>query len=57
MPLTPYLHRVVGRQDLSAADAYEAMSVILRGDSSVSLITAFLVALRMKGETASEILG
>ena len=57
MPLTPYLHRIVGREDLPAADAYEAMAVILRGEAPVSLITAFLVALRMKGETAGEILG
>jgi anthranilate phosphoribosyltransferase len=57
MPLTPYLHRVVGREDLPAGDAYEAMAIILRGEASISLITAFLVALRMKGETAREILG
>ncbi len=57
MPLTPYLHRVVRREDLPARDAYDAMSVILGGRASVPQIAAFLVALRMKTETAEEVLG
>lgn len=57
MTLIPFLHRVVGRQDLSAAEAQEAMAVILSGGASTAQIAAFLVALRMKGETAEELLG
>ncbi len=57
MPLTPYLHRVVGREDLPARDAHQAMSVILSGRATAAQIAAFLVALRMKSETAPEVLG
>ncbi|MDQ2948994.1 MAG: anthranilate phosphoribosyltransferase [Acidobacteriota bacterium] len=57
MPLLPYLQRVVSRENLSASDAREAMLAILTGDSSTAQIAAFLVALRMKGETSDELLG
>jgi anthranilate phosphoribosyltransferase len=57
MSLLPYLHRTVERQDLSAAQAQEAMAIILRGGASNPQISAFLVALRMKGETSAELLG
>jgi anthranilate phosphoribosyltransferase len=57
MSLIPYLHRAVGREDLDAAAAEEAMEVILSGQASTAQIAAFLVALRMKGETAGELIG
>ncbi|HWR51184.1 MAG TPA: anthranilate phosphoribosyltransferase [Bryobacteraceae bacterium] len=57
MSLAPYLHRVVGLESLSPEDAHAAMSVVLSGAASTPQLTAFLVALRMKGETAGEILG
>ncbi len=57
MSLIPYLHRAVGREDLDAAAAEEAMEVILSGHASTAQIAAFLVALRMKGETAGELIG
>jgi anthranilate phosphoribosyltransferase len=57
MSLIPYLHRAVGREDLDAAAAEEAMEVILSGGASTAQIAAFLVALRMKGETAGELIG
>ncbi len=57
MTLIPFLHRVVGRQHLSAAEAQQAMTVILSGNAATAQIAAFLVALRMKGETAEELLG
>jgi anthranilate phosphoribosyltransferase len=57
MSLLPYLHRVVKGENLSSAEALDAMSVILRGESSTAQITAFLVALSMKGETAEELEG
>jgi anthranilate phosphoribosyltransferase len=55
--LLPFLHRVVSRENLSAAEAREAMLAVLSGEATTSQIAAFLVALRMKGETADELLG
>ena len=57
MSLVGFLHRVVGREHLTAGEAEQAMSVILSGGASVAQIASFLVALRMKGETAEELLG
>lgn len=51
------MHRVAERADLTADQAREAMLDILGGGVSTTLIAAFLVALRMKGETAAELLG
>jgi anthranilate phosphoribosyltransferase len=48
---------VAGREHLNAADAEQAMQAILEGGASVAQIAAFLVALRMKGETAPELVG
>ena len=57
MPLLPYLHRVADRQNLSPADALEAMHSILSGEATAPQIAGFLVALRMKGETVEELVG
>jgi anthranilate phosphoribosyltransferase len=57
MPLTPFLHRVASGADLTSEEAYRAMSALLEGTSSDSLIAGFLVALKMKGETAVELAG
>lgn len=53
----PFLHAVIERRDLSAGEAYDAMLVILDGQATPAQIAAFLTALRMKGETAEELLG
>jgi anthranilate phosphoribosyltransferase len=53
----PYLHKVVSGASLDAAEARQAMLDILNGESTTPQIAAFLVALRMKGETAGELLG
>ena len=55
--LVPFLHRVAAGENLSAQDAEHAMSVLLEGGAGDALIAAFLVALRMKGETAAELAG
>ncbi len=55
--LLPFLHTVAEGRDLSVEDAHEAMLRILGGEVSTAQIAAFLVALRMKGETAEELLG
>lgn len=57
MALLEYLHRVAERQHLSAEQAHAAMSQLLGGHASAAEIGAFLVALRMKGETADELAG
>jgi anthranilate phosphoribosyltransferase len=57
MSLLPYLHRASEGEHLTAAEAYEAMSVLLAGEASDAVIAAFLTALKMKGETAAELAG
>jgi anthranilate phosphoribosyltransferase len=49
--------RLVKRQDLTEDEAAAAFEIIIRGDATPSQIAGFLVALRMKGETAEEIAG
>ena len=57
MSLLPYLHRVAAGSDLSGEEAREAMSVLLEGEAGEAEIAGFLVALKMKGETAAELAG
>jgi anthranilate phosphoribosyltransferase len=57
MSLLPYLIRLVSEHDLPAADAEAAMQTILRGEASHPQIAAFLIALKMKGETVEELVG
>jgi anthranilate phosphoribosyltransferase len=47
--------RVVGGSDLSAEEITQAMDAILGGAATPTQIAALLVALRMKGETATEL--
>jgi anthranilate phosphoribosyltransferase len=55
--LLPFLQRVTAAENLSSQDAHSAMSVILDGAATDPLLAAFLIALKMKGETASELAG
>lgn len=57
MSLLPFLHSVSSGEHLSSAEAHRAMSVILEGGATDATLGAFLVALRMKGETAAELAG
>ena len=57
MSLLPYLHRVAAGSDLSGQEAHQAMSVLLEGKAGEAEIAGFLVALKMKGETAAELAG
>ncbi len=57
MAFLSYLHRVCTRENLSAGEAREAMALILSGETSAVQVAAFLVALKVKGETPDEILG
>jgi len=57
MSLFPYLERVAERIDLTPGEAEAAMEVILDGAAGQAEMAAFLMALRMKGETAGELVG
>ncbi|HKJ04740.1 MAG TPA: anthranilate phosphoribosyltransferase [Geopsychrobacteraceae bacterium] len=49
--------KVVERQDLSEKEMVMVMDQIMGGDATPAQIGAFITALRMKGETVSEIVG
>ena len=51
------LQRVIDGRDLTRAEARAAMDTIMRGDATPAQIGGFLVALRLKRETADEIAG
>jgi anthranilate phosphoribosyltransferase len=51
------LSQLLERRDLSAAQAESAITKILQGDATPSQMTAFIVALRAKGETSVELEG
>jgi anthranilate phosphoribosyltransferase len=57
MSLLPFLYRLMDRESLPESEARHAMSAVLRGEATVAQIAAFLVALRMKGETPAELVG
>lgn len=51
------IKKIVDSKDLSENEAYVAMNEIIKGKGTESQIGAFLVGLRMKGETIDEITG
>jgi anthranilate phosphoribosyltransferase len=51
------LARILDGHDLGRDDAREVMDQIMRGEATPAQIGGFLVALRLKGETADEITG
>ncbi len=55
--LKPFIAKAINRQDLTAVEAEQAMNVIMTGQATPAQIAAYLVALRMKGETVEEITG
>jgi anthranilate phosphoribosyltransferase len=55
MTLKEMFTKLAARQDLDPAEAAKMMSTIMEGKASQAQIGAFLLALHMKGETASEI--
>lgn len=57
MAFLDYLHRVAAHSSLTSTEAEAALGMILEGEATVPQIAAFLVALRMKGETGDELLG
>lgn len=57
MDITQALESVVNKQDLAAAEMRAVMRQIMTGQATEAQIGAFLVALRMKGESIDEIAG
>ncbi len=55
--LEPFIAKAINRNDLTAEEAQEAMNIIMTGQATPAQIGAYLVALRMKGETVDEITG
>ncbi len=55
--LKPFIAKTINRTDLTADEAEQAMNVIMTGQATPAQIGAYLVALRMKGETIPEITG
>jgi anthranilate phosphoribosyltransferase len=51
------VHKAASHKDLSSGEAFAAVEEILYGKAPESLVSALLVALRMKGETVDEIVG
>ncbi|MFY8238096.1 MAG: anthranilate phosphoribosyltransferase, partial [Ilumatobacteraceae bacterium] len=51
------LAQILDRVDLSSAQAEAAITQILNGDATPSQMTAFIVAMRAKGETTIELEG
>jgi anthranilate phosphoribosyltransferase len=57
MQLTAAIARLCARQDLSADEMAATVGRIMDGEATPAQIGAFLVALRMKGETVDEVVG
>lgn len=57
MEFTDFLARVADGDSLAQEEAFAAMNAIMDGEVSPVRLAAFLVALRVKGETSAEIAG
>ncbi|MBI5838790.1 MAG: bifunctional anthranilate synthase component II/anthranilate phosphoribosyltransferase [Chloroflexi bacterium] len=55
--LKPFVAKAINHTDLTSDEAEDAMNVIMTGQATPAQIGAYLVALRMKGETIPEITG
>jgi anthranilate phosphoribosyltransferase len=57
MTIQEALARLLDGHDLSREDSRRVMDAIMSGEATPAQIGGFLVALRLKGETAEEIAG
>ncbi len=55
--ITDLIQKMIDRADLSEEEARGAMEEIMAGQATDAQIAGFLTALRMKGETAQELIG
>jgi anthranilate phosphoribosyltransferase len=53
--ITDVIHKLVDRLDLNEMEARHAMEELMAGHATDAQVAGFLTALRMKGETASEL--
>lgn len=51
------IRKAAGRENLTEAEAIEAMRKIMDGEATPAQIAAFIIALKMKGETPDEVTG
>ena len=57
MDMPAAIAKVTEAQDLTQAEMLEVMRLIMSGGATPAQIGGFLIGLRMKGETVSEITG
>ncbi len=57
MSIDDSIKALLAKRDLKAAEAEAAMRLIMKGEVSPVKLSAWLIALRMKGETSAEIAG
>ena len=55
--ITDLIQKMIDRGDLTEQEARDAMDEIMSGQATDAQIAGFLTALRMKGETAQELIG
>jgi anthranilate phosphoribosyltransferase len=55
--ITDFIQKMIDRTDLTGLEARAAMEEIMAGQATDAQIAGFLTALRMKGETAQELVG
>jgi anthranilate phosphoribosyltransferase len=55
--ITEVIQKLVERTDLTEQEARAAMEEIMMGNATDAQVAAFLTALRMKGETSTELIG
>jgi anthranilate phosphoribosyltransferase len=55
--IKPFIAKLMRRENLSAAEAEQAMQIIMSGQATDAQIGGYLIALRLKGETVDEITG
>lgn len=53
----PFLAKIAADARLSRADARDAFSIVLRGEATQAQLGAFLMGLRIRGESVEEIIG
>lgn len=56
-PLNAFTKQIIAEEKLSEAESAEAFSVIMQGEATPAQMAAFLVALKIRGETIEEIAG
>lgn len=55
--LKPYIAKAINFESLTLDESEAAMDIIMAGDATPAQVSAYIVAMRMKGETIDEITG